>query len=145
MANCSPVPENYKTTDDMKAFYNSDAKRGFARTFETYNSTTKKIKTLRAWVCNTQHRSSIVFEDLPDRDKYDVFIPYHFNGEKYLYSMYTFKEEVYCNEVNVIKDYSGFLGDPDVISTPSGLKKIVLSFNGHKDAAGANSEKFAFV
>ena len=130
--------------DDMKAFYNSDAKRGFARTFETYNSTTKKIKTLRAWVCNTQHRSSIVFEDLPDRDKYDVFIPYHFNGEKYMYSMYTFKEDVHCNEVNVLETITSYLDGENIVNTTP-PKRIVLSFNGHKDAAGANSEKFVFA
>jgi hypothetical protein len=46
--------------------------------------------------------------------------------------------------MNIVNDYSGFMGVPDIVSTQNGLKKIVLSFNGHKDAAGANSEKFVF-
>ncbi len=130
----------------IKASYNSDAKHGFERIFEAVNvkagyTVSQKYK---AWICNTQNRSSVIFEDMPNRDDYDVFIPYHFNGEKYLYSMYTFKEDVHCNEMNIVNDYSGFLGVPDIVSTQNGLKKIVLSFNGHKDAAGANSENFIF-
>jgi hypothetical protein len=130
----------------VKASYNSDAKHGFERIFEAVNvkagyTVSRKYK---AWICNTQNRSSVIFEDMPNKDDYDVFIPYHFNGEKYLYSMYTFKEDIHCNEMNIVNDYSGFMGVPDIVSTQNGLKKIVLSFNGHKDAAGANSENFIF-
>ena len=84
---------------------------------------------------------------MPNKDEYDVFIAYHFNGEKYLYSMYTFKEDVYCNEINVLKPLSPpvYYGDtPGIVRTFGGPMKIVLSFNGHKDAAGSNSEKFIF-
>ncbi len=110
-----------------KASFNSDAKHGFERVFESVDIETGDIKKYKAWICNTQNRSSVLFEDMPNRDDYDVFIPYHFNGEKYLYSMYTFKNEIHCNKMNIWKDMI-----------------IVASFNGHKDAAGSNSEKFIF-
>ena len=130
---------------DMKAAYNADAKHGFERTFLSYNRETIEIKPLKAWICNTQNRSSVLFEDLPTRDNYDVFIPYHFNGEKYMYSMYTFKDTVHCNEISVLESVAVFYDDKDIVRTLQGAKRIVLSFNGHKDAAGANSEKFAFA
>ena len=61
--------------------------------------------------------------------------------------MYTFKEDVHCNEINILKSLSPpvYYGDtPGIVRTSGGPMKIVLSFNGHKDAAGANSEKFVF-
>ena len=131
----------------IKASYNSDAKHGFERSFLTYTKDGEELKTLKAWVCNTQNRSSVIFEDMPNKDDYDVFIPYHFNGEKYMYSMYTFKENIHCNEINILKPLSPpvYYGDtPGIVNTFGGPMKIVLTFNGHKDAAGANSEKFVF-
>lgn len=113
--------------DCTKSSFNSDAKHGFERVFESVDAETGDIKKYKAWICNTQNRSSVLFEDMPNRDDYDVFIPYHFNGEKYMYSMYTFKNDIHCNKMNIWKDMV-----------------IVASFNGHKDAAGSNSEKFIF-
>ena len=114
--------------DCTKASYRSDAKHGFERTFAAVDGETNEIKTYKAWICNTQNRSSVLFEDMPNKNDFDVFVAYHFNGKKYLYSMYTFKEDIFCNKMNIWKDL-----------------QVVLSFNGHKDAAGANSEKFVFA
>ena len=111
--------------------YEVDCKHGFPAELEVcldrYNSEEKtKIK---AWVCNTQNRSSVIFESHPNRDNYDVFIPYHFNGKKYYYSMYTFKHgEIFCNRIRVF--YNDFMFE---------------DFNGHDDAAGCNSDNFFII
>jgi len=112
----------------IKSMYNADAKHGFRRTLYVLQNNEQKI--LNAWVCNTQSRSSVIFEDMPDVDTFDVFIPYHFNGERYLYSMYTFKSDISCNEITIVD---------------SNFTNPCLSFQGHKDAAGANSENFVFA
>ena len=90
-----------------------------------------EIKIIKAWICNTQNRSSVIFEEMENVDDYDVFIPYHFNGEKYFYSMYTFKDNIKCNQISILSDEAPHTD-------------VLLTFNGHDDAAGANSEKFAF-
>ncbi len=129
---------------ELRNIYDAEAKHGFERFINIFDSATNTVTTLKAWICNTQNRSSVIFETMENKDDYDVFIPFHYNGEKYFYSMYTFKEDIHCNEMTIVKDYSGFLGEPDIVSTPSGLKKIVLTFRGHKDAAGANSTELVF-
>ena len=88
-----------------------------------------EYRTIRAWICNTQNRSSVIFEQMENIDDYDVFIPYHFNGEKYFYSMYTFKKDIKCNQISILN---------------ASDNHVLLTFNGHDDAAGANSENFAF-
>ena len=113
---------------ELRNIYDVEAKHGFERTFDTLDASTGEIKTLKAWVCNTQNRSSVIFETMENVDDYDVFIPFHYNGEKYFYSMYTFKDDIACNAVNVLDDN----------------KNIKLTFRGHRDAAGSNSVEFAF-
>jgi oligoribonuclease NrnB/cAMP/cGMP phosphodiesterase (DHH superfamily) len=113
----------------LKNIYNAEAKHGFERILSVKQG--DEIKTIKAWICNTQNRSSVIFEDMEKFDEYDVFIPYHFNGEKYFYSMYTFKPDIKCNQISILSDEAPYTD-------------ILLTFNGHDDAAGSNSEKFAF-
>ena len=46
--------------------------------------------------------------------------------------MYTLKPDIKCNQISVLSSY-----DCDEAA-------VLLTFNGHDDAAGANSEKFVF-
>ena len=46
--------------------------------------------------------------------------------------MYTYKKDIKCNEIVVFESGDWHIAKP------------ILTFNGHEDAAGANSEKFAF-
>ena len=128
---------NYQTDSEVKegqilykgilSIYKAEANHGFERVLPVEMN--GEYRTIRAWICNTQNRSSVIFEQMENIDDYDVFIPYHFNGEKYFYSMYTFKKNIKCNQISIL-DASD--------------NHVLLTFNGHDDAAGANSENFAF-
>ena len=128
---------NYQTDSEIKegqilykgilSIYKAEANHGFERILPIEMN--GEYRTIRAWICNTQNRSSVIFEQMENIDDYDVFIPYHFNGEKYFYSMYTFKKDIKCNQISIL-DASD--------------NHVLLTFNGHDDAAGANSENFAF-
>ena len=128
---------NYQTDSEVKegqilykgilSIYKAEANHGFERILPIEMN--GEYRTIRAWICNTQNRSSVIFEQMENIDDYDVFIPYHFNGEKYFYSMYTFKKDIKCNQISIL-DASD--------------NHVLLTFNGHDDAAGANSENFAF-
>lgn len=128
---------NYQTDSEVKegqilykgilSIYKAEANHGFERVLPVKMN--GEYRTIRAWICNTQNRSSVIFEQMENIDDYDVFIPYHFNGEKYFYSMYTFKKDIKCNQISILN---------------ASDNRVILTFNGHDDAAGANSENFAF-
>ena len=128
---------NYQTDSEIKegqilykgilSIYKAEANHGFERILPIEMN--GEYRTIRAWICNTQNRSSVIFEQMENIDDYDVFIPYHFNGEKYFYSMYTFKKDIKCNQISILN---------------ASDNHVLLTFNGHDDAAGANSENFAF-
>lgn len=128
---------NYQTDSEVKegqilykgilSIYKAEANHGFERVLPVEMN--GEYRTIRAWICNTQNRSSVIFEQMENIDDYDVFIPYHFNGEKYFYSMYTFKKDIKCNQISILNASDNC---------------VILTFNGHDDAAGANSENFAF-
>ena len=128
---------NYQTDSEVKegqilykgilSIYKAEANHGFERVLPVEMN--GEYRTIRAWICNTQNRSSVIFEQMENIDDYDVFIPYHFNGEKYFYSMYTFKKDIKCNQISILNARDN---------------RVLLTFNGHDDAAGANSENFAF-
>ena len=128
---------NYQTDSEIKegqilykgilSIYKAEANHGFERILPIEMN--GEYRTIRAWICNTQNRSSVIFEQMENIDDYDVFIPYHFNGEKYFYSMYTFKKDIKCNQISILN---------------ASDNHALLTFNGHDDAAGANSENFAF-
>lgn len=128
---------NYQTDSEVKegqilykgilSIYKAEANHGFERVLSIEMN--GEYRTIRAWICNTQNRSSVIFEQMENIDDYDVFIPYHFNGEKYFYSMYTFKKDIKCNQISILN---------------ASDNRVILTFNGHDDAAGANSENFAF-
>ena len=128
---------NYQTDSEIKegqilykgilSIYKAEAIHGFERILPIEMN--GEYRTIRAWICNTQNRSSVIFEQMENIDDYDVFIPYHFNGEKYFYSMYTFKKDIKCNQISILNARDN---------------RVLLTFNGHDDAAGANSENFAF-
>ena len=128
---------NYQTDSEIKegqilykgilSIYKAEAIHGFERILPIEMN--GEYRTIRAWICNTQNRSSVIFEQMENIDDYDVFIPYHFNGEKYFYSMYTFKKDIKCNQISILN---------------ASDNHVLLTFNGHDDAAGANSENFAF-
>ena len=128
---------NYQTDSEIKegqilykailSIYKAEANHGFERILPIEMN--GEYRTIRAWICNTQNRSSVIFEQMENIDDYDVFIPYHFNGEKYFYSMYTFKKDIKCNQISILN---------------ASDNRVILTFNGHDDAAGANSENFAF-
>lgn len=118
----------------VREMYDADCKHGFEAVievakdrFEDLNKNKSKEK-LKAYVCNTQNRSSVIFENMKNRDDYDVFIPYHFNGKRFYYSMYTFKKDIKCNRIRVY------------FMTSNGIS--YEDFNGHDEAAGCNSEYF---
>lgn len=128
---------NYQTDSEVKegqilykgilSIYKAEANHGFERVLPVEMN--GEYRTIRAWICNTQNRSSVIFEQMENIDDYDVFIPYHFNGEKYFYSMYTFKKDIKCNQISILN---------------ASDNRVILTFNGHDDAAGANSENFVF-
>lgn len=128
---------NYQTDSEVKegqilykgilSIYKAEANHGFERVLPVEMN--GEYRNIRAWICNTQNRSSVIFEQMENIDDYDVFIPYHFNGEKYFYSMYTFKKDIKCNQISILN---------------ASDNRVILTFNGHDDAAGANSENFAF-
>ena len=128
---------NYQTDSEVKegqilykgilSIYKAEANHGFERVLPVEMN--GEYRTIRAWICNPQNRSSVIFEQMENIDDYDVFIPYHFNGEKYFYSMYTFKKDIKCNQISILNARDN---------------RVLLTFNGHDDAAGANSENFAF-
>ena len=128
---------NYQTDSEVKegqilykgilSIYKAEANHGFERILPIEMN--GEYRTIRAWICNTQNRSSVIFEQMENIDDYDVFIPYYFNGEKYFYSMYTFKKDIKCNQISILN---------------ASDNHVLLTFNGHDDAAGANSENFAF-
>lgn len=128
---------NYQTDSEVKegqilykgilSIYKAEANHGFERVLPVEMN--GEYRTIRAWICNTQNRSSVIFEQMENIDDYDVFIPYHFNGEKYFYSMYTFKKDIKCNQISILN---------------ASDNHVLLTFNGHDDAAGANSENFVF-
>ena len=128
---------NYQTDSEVKegqilykgilSIYKAEANHGFERVLPVEMN--GEYRTIRAWICNTQNRSSVIFEQMENIDDYDVFIPYHFNGEKYFYSMYTFKKDIKCNQISILN---------------ASDNRVILTFNGLDDAAGANSENFAF-
>ena len=128
---------NYQTDSEVKegqilykgilSIYKAEANHGFERVLPVEMN--GEYRAIRAWICNTQNRSSVIFEQMENIDDYDVFIPYHFNGEKYFYSMYTFKKDIKCNQISILN---------------ASDNRVILTFNGHDDAAGANSENFAF-
>lgn len=128
---------NYQTDSEIKegqilykgilSIYKAEANHGFERILPIEMN--GEYRTIRAWICNTQNRSSVIFEQMENIDDYDVFIPYYFNGEKYFYSMYTFKKDIKCNQISILN---------------ASDNRVLLTFNGHDDAAGANSENFAF-
>lgn len=86
-----------------------------------------KDKIYKACILNTTKRSSNVFNNMPNRDDYDVFICFNViendeNELQYRYSMYAFKDDVNC----------------------AGMIINGLKFNGHNHATGAQSNKFIF-
>lgn len=110
----------------MDAEYIREAKHGYPMELTAVIDGVEKC--LKGYVLNTQLRGSSIFQDLPTKDEYDVFIVYNYNGKKYQYSMYTFKEDVQCNGCT--------------LRFPDGFE---LTFRGHRDAAGSNSEIFPLI
>lgn len=119
----------FQSTREM---YDAECRHGFEAELEVsldrFENINAPFTKLKAWVCNTQNRSSVIFENLKNLDYYDVLIPYHFNGQRFMYSMYTFKKNLKCNKMRVY------------FMTREG--RDFVDFNGHDDAAGANSEHF---
>ena len=89
------------------------------------NNGSVSYKQCNAFVVNTQTRGSEQFEDMENRDDFDVFIVFNTTGKKWKYSMYTFKDDICCNTMLLVG-----LG-PD--------SKDCLRFRGHKGASGAVS------
>lgn len=114
---------------ELLSIYKAEAKHGFERILTVeIDGCTKMIK---AWICNTQNRSSVIFEQMPNKNEYDVFIPFHYNGSLYLYSMYTWKPNISCNGLTIRSVDNKELTDK-------------LTFMGHTDAAGVRTETFIF-
>lgn len=96
----------------QKILYKNQWKTGYKTTLENYN----------VFVLNTQDRGSIIFEDMPDKDNYDLFVPWYFDGTNYNYSMYTFRDDVDCAE----------------------LCAKYISGSGHRKASGGKSKELIF-
>lgn len=103
--------EDGKVIDTYLKETNEDLNRqtGFERTVDGYN----------AFILNTNRRGSQLFNEL--YEKYDICIICYYNGKKWLYGLYTSKDNV-------------------------DVSKIAQKYNGggHKGAAGFNSDKFLF-
>jgi oligoribonuclease NrnB/cAMP/cGMP phosphodiesterase (DHH superfamily) len=106
--------------DDL---YKKEVAHGFEKCLKCKNIKTNEEHIIKVWVVNTQNRGSYMFNHLSTGNIYDAFITYNFNGTLYKYSMYTFKDDIPCNNLYII------LND-----------NIYIEFNGHPDAAGASSE-----
>lgn len=115
--------------EELLSIYKAEAIHGFERILDV--ETNGVQTTIKAWICNTQNRSSVIFEQMKDKDDYDVFIPYNYNGKLYMYSMYTWKSDISCDGTSICSVDGKILTDK-------------LSFAGHPDAAGARSELFIF-
>lgn len=62
---------------------------GFEVKFEGYN----------AFVVNYNEKSSRTFKDLKDKEKYDIFIVFTFDGKYYSYSIYTEKDDIDVSKI----------------------------------------------
>ena len=83
---------------------------------------TKKVLTddgreLKCFLLNTQDRGSTIFKNIPEVDTYDMLIPFYRDKDKWNYSAYSLKEDIYIPGVYI-----------------KGIK-----FNGHAKAAGTQS------
>lgn len=56
-----------------------------------------KFKGLRAICLNTGNRNSNTFKSVWDESKYDIMLPFGFNGKKWSFSIYTTKDEIDCS------------------------------------------------
>ena len=53
----------------------------------------------RAICMNTVNFNSMAFEDIWDSRKYDIMVPFRFNGDKWAFSFYTDKPDVDCSKI----------------------------------------------
>lgn len=73
---------------------------------------------LKGIACNGSGFGSMAFDSVPDLDKYDLMMPFKFDGKGWVYSLYTTKSNVDCSKL--AKAYGG---------------------GGHKQAAGFQSHE----
>lgn len=88
---------------------------------------TQTVKTddgreYKAFLLNTQRRGSAIFKNIKDVNTYDLFIPFYRDKEKWNYSCYSFKDDMYI----------------------PGLYFKGVKFNGHAKASGCQSKEFLF-
>lgn len=98
--------------DYQRNLYKSQWKTGYESQLENY----------KVFVLNTQDRGSIIFENMPGKHKYDLFVPFYFDGINYNYSMYTFRDDIDCAE----------------------LCSKYLMGGGHRKASGGKSKELFF-
>lgn len=103
----------------------------------------EKVGELKVFIVNTQFRSSIIFNSLPNKDDYDAFIVYNYTGKKWKYSMYSTKDNIECNKIVIWNELNESVDD---------LKKFhqvevsnTLRFRGHKGAAGSVSDDLLLI
>ena len=84
---------------------------GFEKEFEGY----------KTFIINSTFKSSLQFKDLKDKEKYDIFLVFNFNGKNFSYSIYTEKDDIDVSKI--AQKYGG---------------------GGHKQASGFISEKLTF-
>lgn len=69
------------------------------------NAFEAKFEGLRAICLNTQDRNSTTFDSIWDESKYDIMIPFSYDGEMVSASLYTTKDNVDCSAL--AKKYGG--------------------------------------
>lgn len=100
------------------------------KTIIAYQNTQNELLCKRAaFECNFENykviclnmggASSQAFQSVYDESKHDIMMPFFFNGKKWIYSLYTTKEDIDCSFI---------------------AKK--MGGGGHKKAAGFESEEF---
>lgn len=120
------VSSGMKSQKIWDAIYKKEVGHGFERQINFRTKTGGEQKTYKALVVNTQNRGSYMFTLSNNKDDYDVFIAYSFNGSVYKYSIYSFNTDIKCNNL-IINNI-----DEEV------------EFCGHDDAAGAMSKTSIF-
>lgn len=69
------------------------------------NAFEAKFEGLHAICLNTQDRNSTTFDSIWDESKYDIMLPFSYDGEVVKVSLYTTKDNVDCSEL--AKKYGG--------------------------------------
>jgi oligoribonuclease NrnB/cAMP/cGMP phosphodiesterase (DHH superfamily) len=58
-----------------------------------------KFEGLNALVCNSHERQSSLFDAVYNEEKHDIMIPFIFDGDNWVFSLYTIKDDIDCSVI----------------------------------------------